>query len=209
MVEIYNILQVEEYIKSIDFVVFDLDDTLYSEKEYVRSGFKRISEAFSKPELELKLWKAFLQGEKAIDVVLGKEGLLDRKDEALDIYRKQIPIIHLYDGVWDMLCRIKQRGKALGLLTDGRPEGQHAKIESLGLGTIFDAVVITDELGGVHCRKPNEIGFVTLHERTSVAYEKMAYIGDNTNKDFIAPKRLGMQCIFFNNTDGLYRLKDN
>lgn len=205
MVEINNILQVEELINDVDFVVFDLDDTLYSEKEYVHSGFNRIAELFSMPELELELWEAFLQGEEAIDVALEKEGLLDRKVEALEIYRKQIPTIHLYDGVWDMLCRIKQSGKMLGLLTDGRPEGQHAKIESLGLESVFDEVVITDELGGVHCRKPNEIGFVNLHERTSVPYGKMTYIGDNMNKDFVAPERLGMKCIFFNNSDGLYK----
>ena len=206
MVEINSILQVEELIDDIDFVVFDLDDTLYSEKEYVRSGFNRISEAFGMPELELQLWNAFLQGEKALDVVLGKEGLLDRKAEALEIYRKQIPVIHLYDGVLDMLHRIKQSGKTLGLLTDGRPEGQHAKIEVLGLETKFDEIVITDELGGIECRKPNNIGFVMLHERTGVPYEKMVYVGDNINKDVVAPKRLGMHYIFFNNADGLYRI---
>lgn len=204
MIEIDSILKVEDLIDGIEFVVFDLDDTLYSEKEYVRSGYHKISEAFCIPELEQELWEAFTQGKKAIDVVFEKEGLLDRKAEAISLYRKQFPTIHLYDGVRDMLYRIKKSGKILGMLTDGRPEGQHAKIGALDLENLFDEIVITDELGDVECRKPNSIGFVKLYEKTGIPYEKMVYIGDNLNKDFIAPEKLGMRCIHFNNSDGLY-----
>ena len=204
MIEIDSILKVEDLLDGIEFVVFDLDDTLYSEKEYVRSGYHKISEAFCIPKLEQELWEAFTQGKKAIDVVFEKEGLLDRKDEAVSIYRKQCPTIHLYDSVRDMLQRIKKSGKILGMLTDGRPEGQHAKIKALDLENLFDEIVITDELGGVECRKPNSIGFVKLHEKTGIPYNKMAYIGDNLNKDFVAPEKLGMKCIHFNNSDGLY-----
>ena len=34
--------------------------------------------------------------------------------------------------------------------------------------------------------------------------DRLVYIGDNVKKDFIAPKQLGMKCIWFKNTDGLY-----
>lgn len=204
MIEIDNILKVEGLIDDIEFVVFDLDDTLYSEKEYVHSGYLKISDYFCLPGLEQELWKAFTQGKKAIDVVFEKEGLIDRKDEAIKIYRNQCPTIHLYDGAREMLQRIKQSGRLLGMLTDGRPEGQHAKIKALDLEALFDEIVITDELGGAECRKPNSIGFVKLHEKTGIPYEKMAYIGDNLNKDFIAPEKLGMKCIYFRNRDGLY-----
>lgn len=205
MTEINNILHVETFIDGVDLVVFDLDDTLYSEKEYVRSGFKRISETLKMPTLESKLWEAFLQGQKAIDTVFESEKIPDRKDQALSIYRNQKPTIHLYSGVESMFRRIKQKGKKLGMLTDGRPEGQHAKIEALNLESIFDVIIITDELGGVNCRKPNEIGFQKLQEKTMIPFEKMVYIGDNIHKDFIAPEKLGMKCIFFNNCNGLYK----
>ncbi len=42
MTEIQNILDVERLIKDVDAVIFDLDDTLYPEKEYVRSGYKKL-----------------------------------------------------------------------------------------------------------------------------------------------------------------------
>lgn len=38
MIEIDKITDVSNYIDDLKAVVFDLDDTLYSEKEYVRSG---------------------------------------------------------------------------------------------------------------------------------------------------------------------------
>ena len=205
MIEINDILQVEGLISDVDLVVFDLDDTLYSEKEYVRSGFRKIAKVFQMPELELELWNAFLKGEKAIDVIFENRGMLDRKTEALSIYRNQKPDIHLYGGVREMLQRIKQSGKKLAMLTDGRPEGQHAKIEALQLEPLFDEIIITDELGGIECRKPNEIGFVKLHERTGVPFEKMVYVGDNINKDFIAPERLEMKSICFKNSKSIYR----
>ena len=35
--------------------------------------------------------------------------------------------------------------------------------------------------------------------------EQMIYVGDNVEKDFQAPKQLGMRSIFFKNKDGLYQ----
>ena len=43
MVIITNILEVEQHLDGITGVIFDLDDTLYSEKQYVRSGYKAVS----------------------------------------------------------------------------------------------------------------------------------------------------------------------
>ena len=40
MLEISDILEVRKHIEGLKAVIFDLDDTLYSEKEYVRSGYR-------------------------------------------------------------------------------------------------------------------------------------------------------------------------
>ena len=50
MITITNILDVEKHLDAIDTVIFDLDDTLYSEKDYVRSGFNAVAEAFPEEE---------------------------------------------------------------------------------------------------------------------------------------------------------------
>lgn len=194
MNEIENVLDAERFCRDAEAVIFDLDDTLYSEKEYVRSGF-----AAASPERADELWQAFLRGEPAFDTVL-PEG----KDEALLRYRTHTPEIHLYEGVREMLVRLRRSGKKLGMITDGRPEGQRAKIRVLGLEALFDGIIITDELGGPEFRKPCDKAFLLMGENLRTPLPKMLYIGDNPKKDFIAPEKLGMQCLYFRNKDGLY-----
>lgn len=201
MIQIDSILDVEKYIDDIDVVIFDLDDTLYSEKEYVRSGYHKIAEYFLKPELEEQMWNVFASGGMAIDEVLKANSLIEMKKEALQVYRYQEPDIHLYEGVSEMLINIRKE-KKVGIITDGRPEGQKAKLTSLGI--CVDKIIITDELGGISFRKPNKRAFCLMKEFFNVAFERMAYVGDNLKKDFIAPQHLGMKCIWFKNTDGLY-----
>lgn len=201
MIEITDILEIEKHLDDVDAVIFDLDDTLYSEKEYVRSGYHQIAAYFGIPELEEQMWSVFQAGGMAIDVVLKAHNLTEKKEEALKLYRYQEPDIHLYDGVADMIARIRNT-KKVGIITDGRPEGQRAKIASLGV--FVDKIIITDELGGVQFRKPNQKAFQLMKEALDVQPERMVYVGDNVKKDFIAPKQMGMKCIWFQNTDGLY-----
>ena len=203
MIVIDSILDVEKHMSGLDAVIFDLDDTLYSEKEYVRSGYRKVAEHFGKPELAEQFWTVFERGGRAIDEVLQANGLESYKEEALRIYRFQEPEIHLYPDVAGLLARIR-RTKKVGIITDGRPEGQRAKLRALGLCAMVDEIIVTDELGGVEFRKPNEAAFRLMQERMAVSFEKMVYVGDNMKKDFIAPERLGMQTIHFSNPDGLY-----
>ena len=131
MIKIGDILEVEKHIDGLRAVIFDLDDTLYSEKEYVRSGFAAVAEIL--PTIngaEQKLWLLLESGKPAIDYLLRSEGIYsdELKEECLNAYRTHTPDIHLYDGVRNMLVRLRQKGYMLGIITDGRPDGQRAKI---------------------------------------------------------------------------------
>ena len=206
MITIDNILDVTQYLDNIDAVIFDMDDTLYSEKEYVKSGYNAIEKEFIEiANMSQKLWKAFLNNKNTIDYVLEQEGLLteENKSKALEIYRNHIPNIHLYDGIEDMLTQLKKT-KKIGLITYGRPIGQRNKIKALNLEKYINEIIVTDELGGVEFRKPNTKAFELMQEKLKIPFEKMVYIGDNINKDFIAPEKLGMQTIYFRNENGLY-----
>lgn len=207
MIEIDKITDVSNYIADLKAVVFDLDDTLYSEKEYVRSGYHEVAKLLQMiPDAEGKLWSAFENHQNAIDTVLTDAGIYsdELKQKCLQAYRLQEnPDIHLYGGVEEMLSKLKRTLK-LGIITDGRSEGQRAKIKSLGLQDKVDEIIITDELGGIEYRKPCERAFILMHEKLDVPYEQMAYVGDNTKKDFIAPEKFAIRSIWFKNKDGLY-----
>lgn len=202
-----SILEVKKHISCLDAVIFDLDDTLYSEKEYVRSGYHAVAESFPEyPDMEDRLWTMFCKGAPAIDEALISYGALTDENRArcLRAYRYQKPDIRLYDGVSAMLAGLRKKNLQLGMITDGRPEGQRAKISALMLESQLDEIIITDELGGIEFRKPNEKAFILMGERLATQYGRTAYVGDNVNKDFIAPQKLGIISILFRNPDGLY-----
>lgn len=192
----------------IQGVIFDLDDTLYSEKQYVISGYKKIAEFLGDKTAEGKLWNYFLEKKPAIDAYLAESGDEKLKADCLAIYRNQMPEIKLYDGVIELIKDMKSRDIKVGIITDGRVEGQKNKLKALGLDELIDDIIITDELGGIQFRKPNDISFRIMQNRWRIPFEQMIYVGDNPDKDFQAPKQLGMRCLYFKNKDGLYSDRD-
>lgn len=185
----------------INGVIFDLDDTLYSEKEYVRSGYKAVSDYLG-GGYEDKLWSYFEAGKPAIDELLREIGRESERDFVVDVYRSHKPNIRLYPGVAEMIAELKARGIKVGIISDGRPEGQRNKLEALGLDV--DDVIITDELGGVQFRKPCDIAFRIMARRWRMNPVDNVYVGDNPVKDFQAPQQLGMRSMCYRNEDGLY-----
>lgn len=186
----------------IQGVIFDLDDTLYSEKEYVRSGYKAVSD-FLGGGYEKQLWNYFESGKLALDELLNELGRQSDKEVVLNIYRAHKPTIHLYNGVSEMIETLRNRGIKIGIITDGRPEGQRNKVQALGIDV--DDIIITDELGGAQFRKPCDVSFRIMATRWRLNPADIVYVGDNPAKDFQAPKQLGIKTIWFNNPDGLYK----
>jgi HAD superfamily hydrolase (TIGR01549 family) len=182
-------------------VIFDLDDTLYSEKEYVKSGYKAVSDYLG-CAYEEKLWSYFEAGKPAIDELLKELGRENEKAEVLEVYRSHQPDIHLYPGVAEMIVDLKSKGIKVGIITDGRPDGQRNKLDALGLDV--DDVIITDELGGVQFRKPCDIAFRIMTTRWRLNPADVVYVGDNPAKDFQAAQQLGMRSLWYRNVDGLY-----
>lgn len=184
-------------------VIFDLDDTLYSEKEYVRSGYRAVSDYLG-GGYEDELWKFFEIGTPAIDELLKELGRETEKQYILDIYRNHKPEIHLYPGVIEMIKELKEKDYKVGIITDGRPKGQRNKIKALGLKELIDDIVITDELGGVQFRKPCDIAFRIIATHWKINPADIVYVGDNANKDFQAPQQLGMKGVWLKSEDGVY-----
>lgn len=206
-IEINKITDVLFYLEGLEAVIFDLDDTLYGEKEYVRSGYRAVAKCIPQVEMaEKKLWDAFEQGKPAIDEVLKVEGICTEEiqQRCLNVYRHHIPEIHFYEGVAEMLKQLRNSGLKIGIITDGRPEGQRTKIKALSLEGYVDEIIVTDELGGITYRKPCEVAFKYMQKQLNVEFSKMCYVGDNIKKDFVAPEKLGMRTIWFRNKEGLY-----
>jgi len=196
-------------IHRIKAVIFDLDDTLYSEKEYVKSGYRAVSTFLNVGEEAFDiLWNAFENKRLAIDELLNKLGIYSDKlkEECLNVYRNHDPEIHLHDNFKEIMIELKNKGIKIGVITDGRPISQSKKIKALGIEKIIDELIVTDSLGGEKYRKPNEIAFKMMQSKFNIPFSNIIYIGDNIKKDFIAPEKLGMQYMFVNAKEGLYNV---
>jgi len=190
----------------IEAVIFDLDDTLYPERQYVRSGYEAVAghlraglartEAF-----EDWLWDRFCGGrrDRALDALnehfeLGLEQ--ENIAELVELYRSHRPEITPFEGTAALLEGLGGRFR-LGLLSDGFLPAQRLKLESLGLARYFGAVVFTEELGR-DAWKPSPTGFQRISELLAVPADGCAYVADNPAKDFVAPNALGwltIQCL--------------
>ncbi|MBR0090819.1 MAG: ATP-grasp domain-containing protein [Lachnospiraceae bacterium] len=185
-------------------VIFDLDDTLYDERDYVKSGYRAVADALGKAEAADRLYQLFEAGQPAIDIYLQETGQQERKDECLTAYRTHIPEIRLREGAEALMKELRRGGMRIGILTDGRPEGQRNKIKALRLTELVDDIIITDELGGEQFHKPCDIGFRILQRKWRIPFSRMMYVGDNPAKDFHAPRQLGMRAVWYRNPAGLY-----
>lgn len=193
-------------------VVLDLDDTLYPEEAYVRSGFRAVAECAqarggvpaTEAERELvALFEAGVRGD-TFDRWLAARGLDLPVSELVGAYRAHAPAIAPFPEAEALLDALRADGVRLGLLSDGDPAVQGAKLDALGLRARFDAVVMTGELGP-EAWKPSPRGFAELLRRLGgLAASAAVYVSDNPAKDFLGARRAGLRSIRVRRPGGLY-----
>ena len=185
-------------------IVFDLDDTLYLERDYVRSGFSFIAGLLAnrtsvpKEEVFSYLWGLFLQGERGniFDQCLERYPSLQdqfRIEELVKAYREHIPAIKMFAPLKEWLQNNGDRFY-LGVISDGPLKSQQAKVRSLGAQELITDVILTDTWGREFW-KPHPYSFELLSNKWGLKSDQLVYIGDNPAKDFIAPKKLGWKTI--------------
>jgi len=190
--------------RKIQAVVFDLDDTLFLERDYVKSGFKAVAQHLrnktnKKIPFERWMWRRFLAGksEKMFDSLNEHFSLnLAKKQiaELIRVYRRHVPHIEPCKGVENVLSVLKRHRKKLGLLSDGFLPAQQLKLHAINLEPYFDAIIFTEQIGR-EAWKPSQVGFEKIRAELEVSHNQCAYVADNPAKDFLAPNKLGWATI--------------
>lgn len=182
-------------------VVFDLDDTLYPERQYAISGFRAASD-WAEREFGVaglvdemtELLDAGMLG-KLFATVLARH-VPDHSPEQLrafhEAYRRcEDPALELFDDARFALDHYQGLG-AIGLITDGTHRVQMKKVRALGIGERFAKIVYTDALGPDRAYfKPHRRPFDTMAEALGAVGDRYVYVGDNPAKDFVAPNAMG------------------
>ncbi|QPC47652.1 HAD family hydrolase [Mangrovibacillus cuniculi] len=177
----------------IKAVIFDLDDTLISEKEYIESGYRHISkilsERFSKDERTLYQLLLELLNDSSknvfnrlldrLEIVYTKENILELVEE----YRNHNPDISFFDDVLPCLEQLKNKKIKTGIITDGYANAQRQKLKAVKADNYFEEIIVTDELGREYW-KPHPKSFEIIKENLNVEFNEILYVGDNPKKDF-------------------------
>lgn len=170
-------------------IVFDLDDTLALEFDYLKSAYHEI--AYKVDPANTRLF-AFL-----LDAYQKKDNPFEQLCSLyshytvaalLQLYRNHVPT-YSENRCKSLLVELKANGCKLGLVTDGYSITQRNKLKALGIEELFDLVVISEEFGSA---KPSVANFDVFHQFNTDEYY---YIADNPAKDFVSPNALGWQTI--------------
>ncbi|HHU75810.1 MAG TPA: HAD hydrolase-like protein [Firmicutes bacterium] len=188
-------------------VLFDLDDTLYPEITFVKSGFKAVASylrlqcknlGYGEQDIFDKLMqylKIYGRG-KVFDYFLNGFDLDVEYYVPLLVhaYRTHALDISLYPGAATVLQNLRCRGFALGIITDGMASVQKRKLEALGLKKMVDVIICTDEIGKDFW-KPSTIPYKIALDYLNVRPGRAIYVGNDITKDFIGARAINMHTV--------------
>jgi len=168
--------------------VFDLDDTLYGERDFEKSGIKFVYDYLKIDTIDLD--SILNSRTNWIEQIVSQPSNDFTTESILELYRNHIPKIELYSDAKIFLQKLISLRIEMSLITDGRSMTQRTKLKALGIENIFNKIIISDE---VKSEKPSELNYKMV--MSNVSSKEYVYIADNTQKDFITPNKLGWTTI--------------
>ena len=188
------------FFQKFKLFVFDLDDTLYDEFQFVCSGFDAVSEVISEDfgidkdftySGLIRVFKNYGRGKVFNQFFLENKIVTDPKyiTKLVDIYRfKQKYQLNLFHGVENFIKKIKKNGSQTALLTDTNWNVQEKKVESLKLDKIIDNIYYSDKYG---LKKPDTILYEKILDDFKIDPKYTVWVGDDPRCDFFIPNLLG------------------
>lgn len=178
-------------------VVFDLDDTLIKEVDFLKSGFRAVArlveERFGLDSIQVywKMLSWYNNNENVFIELNNFYGLSNPIEDYLNVYRFHLPEISLDDETREILNTLRGNGVEMGIVSDGRYKTQMNKVKALRLADWIDenCIIVNDQ----EHFKPSHIGFDKLehamYAKTGDSELSFTYVGDNPQKDFICPNQ--------------------
>lgn len=175
-------------------VVFDLDDTIFSERTHAIDAYHSVAQmddikgaGLTQRAVQV-MTRALDKGENPFDAL--QLLLPGNTTERLNVYRSHTPQ-HLtpWPDAADVLQRLTAAGVRCGIITDGRSHTQRAKIKALGIERFFHPadILISGETG--HDKtQPANFAAIVHHYPEAASF---IYVGDNPARDFLVPQRMG------------------
>lgn len=189
-------------MRSIDVVVFDLDDTLHAERRFVLSGLRHVA---SLVEAEYGISSAvaftaaalaFRRGARrdVLQSMCASCGIDSGRVPAwIEAYRAHVPSLRPYPGAVEVLRTLRREGRRLAILTNGLVDVQRRKVSALGLDPLVDAVVFADAIvpGG----KPDRRCFDAVLASLGMVGAAAVMVGNAPVEDVQGARDAGWQSV--------------
>lgn len=193
-------------------VLFDLDDTLYPEGQFYRSGFAVVADwladrgAGRRERIARTLDELHFNG--------GREHVFDRAATVLGfpsqwvpelvwLFHSHLPQLELPASTIHVLGELCPHYR-LGIVTDGHGAVQRRKLDALRLWGRVDGTVITDDLGRRYW-KPSPVPFVSCCRSLRTRPHEAVFVGDNPRRDILGARRAGLFAVRLRRADGYFR----
>jgi putative hydrolase of the HAD superfamily len=188
-------------------VTVDLDDTLFAQADWLSGAWLAVAAAASgiaAAPFHSALVSCAAEGSDRggiIDRALAEIGVgpvqsAELMPVLIEAFSGWAPAsLPFYPGAAEALVRLRSAGLGLAVITDGNQRIQWAKLAALGLSSLVDHVVISDELGGRAMRKPHPTAFLRALQLLDVAADEAVHIGDRPAKDVVGAAGAGMRAI--------------
>ncbi|MBV9439000.1 MAG: HAD family hydrolase [Candidatus Eremiobacteraeota bacterium] len=202
-------------MRSIDTVLFDLDDTLHDDTTAYRSAARQVAEKIARERgvdpatladayeaAAMDFWSSLtaehlsraIGDERARmwDEALRAVGIADEalaRRAGAEYVAARAGALAPAPGAVELLAELRARGCRLGLVTNGFAATHHDKIDRLGLRARMDAFFLADEVGMV---KPDPALFQHACRVLGSIPERTAMVGDRYHRDIVGARDAGL-----------------
>ena len=196
---------------SFSLFIFDLDNTIYKEEDYLFQAYKAVAEKFagtlpsgSKKELYTKLKDLYLLHgrEKLFDKFLDTIGLDETyMPECLRILRsfKPVKALKIDKKVKRILLSLKRQGKHIFILTNGNVDQQKNKIKHINWDGLDESISFV--FANEHEPKPSPAGIEYILKISGIAKTRTVMTGDS-EIDFNCARNGGITFFYIKDLTG-------
>ena len=202
--------------RTIDTVLFDLDDTLHDDSAAYKAAARRVADdvAAARGIDAARLFGAYVEQANSFWKTLSQEhlslGVIDARvqmwSDALvaaglpldvvlaeqcatsyGVYRTEL--LELSPGALELVIALRERGCKLGIVTNGFAATHHEKVDRLGLRPYVDGLFLADEMQMV---KPDPEIFRYVCRTLGSVPERTAMVGDRYDRDIVGAGSVGL-----------------
>lgn len=208
----------------IKSILFDLDNTLYEENDYLVAVFDEFFKLKNiKHNIVPFLSNGFrLNSSDIFGDILKKLNIYSSTSqlELFHIYKNLNTNLNLYDSAYILIDNLKKKNIKLGIITNGVAQAQQCKIKCLKIANMFDVIIYARKWGKSY-EKPNKKPFDEALKILNFDKSEVLFVGDNPLTDILGAENAGIKSIRFingymknikstciNNIKDLYQVED-